>query len=225
MTIIASRWSVTWIELKSNFIIEKVFGEFNRIFIYYRFDLHFCQFLENWSLLLWWLTKFSRSLHHENQSYSWNPKYFITKNICLIKPETNDFSFFAKDYCQHEAQMRGLLSLLMENLSVRDDYCSNSVVKVAGGWWVVFPLISPVLPAHATPIKTNCKAIKTVYWVITNGELRLLQTRGSHKKENWFFELFILPQTTEVYCLLWNNHKILGEPFCIIIWIISVRNL
>ena len=137
MTIIASRWSVTWIELKSNFIIEKVFGEFNRIFIYYRFDLHFCQFLENWSLLLWWLTKFSRSLHHENQSYSWSPKYFITKNICLIKPETNDFSFFAKDYCQHEAQMRGLLSLLMENLSVRDDYCSNSVVKVAGGWWVV----------------------------------------------------------------------------------------
>ena len=47
----------------------------------------------------------------------------------------------------------------------------------------VFPLISPVLPAHATPIKTNCKAIKTVYWVITNGEFRLLQTKGSHKKE------------------------------------------
>ena len=69
---------------------------------------------------------------------------------------------------------------------MRDDYCSNLVVKVVGGWWVdwvVFSLISPVLSAHATPIKTNCKAIKTVYWVITNGELRLLQTRGSHKKE------------------------------------------
>ena len=66
---------------------------------------------------------------------------------------------------------------------MRDDYCSNSVVKVVGGWWAVFSLISPVLSAHATPIKTNCKAIKTVYWVITNGELRLLQTRRGRKKE------------------------------------------
>ena len=120
----------------------------------------------------------------------------------------------------------GFFSLLMENLSMRDDYCSNSVVKVVGGWWVdwvVFSLIGPVLSAHATPIKTNCKAIKTVYWVITNGELRLLQTRGSHKKEIWFFEQFILPKnhTIQVY---W--HKILkGEPFCIIIRIKSVRNL
>ena len=65
-----------------------------------------------------------------------------------------------------------------------DDNCSNSVVKVSlvvgGGWCCV----RSVLSAHATPIKTNCKAIKTVYWVITNGELRLLQTRekGSQKK-------------------------------------------
>ena len=99
--------------------------------------------------------------------------------------------------------MRGLLSLLMENLSVRDDYCSNSVVKVAGGWWVVFPLIIPVLPAHATPIKTNCKAIKTVYWVITNGELRLLQTRGSHKKKKIDFSSYLFypkPQKSIVCC-------------------------
>ena len=36
-------------------------------------------------------------------------KYFITKNIWLIKPNTNDFSFYANDNCQHEAEMRRAL--------------------------------------------------------------------------------------------------------------------